>query len=268
LPEGTYTAKVTLTDTDPKISNKPTAVFTVTYTQIQGYTCVDNACSVDSSGGVSLPNCKAACNSGGGGGSGYACVNNACTTVSTGGVSLKDCKAACSGGGGGSQYSCVNNACVIVTSGGVSLPDCTAACSVGGSQYSCVNNACTVVTSGGVSKPDCTAACGQKCTGPSCQASCTPPLTATPPSIVIPESSNLSYSCNNVTQCQITGGGLSLIEPASDTVPVAPTSTTDYTLTCVNSNYIDDTVTSNARVTVTGSSLCEQNPNGAGCPGH
>jgi hypothetical protein len=48
------------------------------------------------------------------------------------------------------------------------------------------------------------------------------------------------------------------------TVVVAPSVTTTYTLSCVNSN---GSVSSNAKVTVSGSSRCEQNPNGAGCPG-
>jgi hypothetical protein len=48
---------------------------------------------------------------------------------------------------------------------------------------------------------------------------------------------------------------------------VAPSITTTYTLTCVNGNYSDDSVNSTAQVTVSGSSRCEQNPNGAGCPG-
>jgi hypothetical protein len=39
-------------------------------------------------------------------------------------------------------------------------------------------------------------------------------------------------------------------------------------LTCVNSNYsqnANNPVSSNATVTVSGSSYCEQNPNGVGC---
>ncbi|HUC02135.1 MAG TPA: hypothetical protein VMA75_04535 [Candidatus Paceibacterota bacterium] len=108
---------------------------------------------------------------------------------------------------------------------------------------------------------------------------CSPKLTANPSSIVIPESSGLSYSCSNVTACQLTQGSTILsstslssqgtIDTTANPFAVTPTSTTAYTLTCVNSNYggAGSTVTSNATVTVGGSSLCEQNPNGAGCPG-
>jgi hypothetical protein len=108
---------------------------------------------------------------------------------------------------------------------------------------------------------------------------CSPVLTASPASIVVPESSNLQYSCTHVTTCQLvqdgnpssvlatTSGGTA--ESIDSTYPVAPSTTTTYTLSCVNSNYTGtgSTITSNATVTVGGSNLCEQNPNGAGCPG-
>jgi hypothetical protein len=76
-----------------------------------------------------------------------------------------------------------------------------------------------------------------------------------------------------VTECQLTqgntllqdiGGGSS--EAVDSTYSVTPSITTLYTLNCVNNNFSDDWVSANTTVTVGGSSLCEQNPNGAGCP--
>jgi hypothetical protein len=244
------------------------------------YGCVNNACAIVSSGGTSLPACQASC--GGGSQPGYACENNACTPVSSGGVSQSSCQAACGGGGGGgsSNYSCVNNACVLVSSGGTSLPNCEAACNGGhggGTEYSCVNNACATVSSGGTSLPDCKAACGTPklpaCTpGVNCPV-CSPTLTATPSTIVVPESSNLSYSCSRATECQISGASTGQFSTptnvsASGNVSTTPPVTTTYNLTCVNSNYsqnANNPVSSNATVTVSGSSYCEQNPNGVGC---
>jgi hypothetical protein len=80
-----------------------------------------------------------------------------------------------------------------------------------------------------------------------------------------------------VTECQLTQGttllqdiGAGTSEQVSSTYSVQPTSTTIYTLTCVNSNYGsngNNPITVTAPVTVSGSSFCEQNPNGVGCPG-
>jgi hypothetical protein len=95
---------------------------------------------------------------------------------------------------------------------------------------------------------------------------CSPSLTASPASIVVPNSSNLSYSCSHVTACQLSGGqfGSRYDAAASDNISVTPSSTTTYTLTCANGKYSNDSATSNAQVIV-GSSYCEQNPNGVGC---
>jgi hypothetical protein len=63
-------------------------------------------------------------------------------------------------------------------------------------------------------------------------------------------------------------GGAS--ETVDGSTPVTPSLTTAYTLTCVNNDYAsggNNKAVSSATVTVNGSSLCEQNPNGAGCPG-
>jgi hypothetical protein len=55
----------------------------------------------------------------------------------------------------------------------------------------------------------------------------------------------------------------------SGNVSTTPSITTTYTLTCVNSNYAtspdNHQAGGSATVTVSGSSYCEQNPNGVGC---
>jgi hypothetical protein len=105
-------------------------------------------------------------------------------------------------------------------------------------------------------------------------------FTATPTSIVVPEKSKLSYSCSNVTECQLTqdntgrilqdiGAGTSdAIDTTQNPYLVTPSSTTTYTLTCVSGNYSQDTnnpFSSSVTVTVGGSSYCEMDPNGLGC---
>jgi hypothetical protein len=170
----------------------------------------------------------------------------------------------------------------------------------GGAGYSCVSNACSAVTSGAqyASLSSCNAACGSTtptstppggstttpslpaCTpGVNCPV-CSPALTASPASVVVPESSGLSYSCKNVTECQLvqqgTGqmlqdvgaGSSGTIDTTANPYAVSPTNTTAYTLACVNSSYAQNAnnpVSSSATVTVSGSSYCEQNPNGVGC---
>ncbi len=113
------------------------------------------------------------------------------------------------------------------------------------------------------------------CQSSSCQVSCGP-LTASPAQIVVPESTDLQDSCSNVTNCQLTGGGLiqnySTASGAQGSITInastSPSVSTIYRLTCVNSNYnSSDSQVSSVPVTVGGSSVCEQNPNGAGCPG-
>jgi hypothetical protein len=82
-----------------------------------------------------------------------------------------------------------------------------------------------------------------------------------------------------VTECQLTrddtgqivqdiGAGTS--DTIDSTYNATPTITTAYTLTCVNSTYLQNAnnpVSASATVTVGGSGICEQNPNGVGCPG-
>ena len=109
------------------------------------------------------------------------------------------------------------------------------------------------------------------CQSSSCQATCTQ-LTSSLSSIVPPESTDLQSSCSNVTECELTGGGLDDIYPnlvgsVDVNVSSSPTSTTTYTLTCVNGNYSNDSTVTSVQVTAGGSSRCEQNPNGIGCSG-
>lgn len=114
------------------------------------------------------------------------------------------------------------------------------------------------------------------CMSSSCMPVCSPELTATPASIVVPESSNLSYNCSHVTSCTLSGGQFTppqgvpvdlSTDIASGTASITPTSTTVYTLACQNQGYGNAFATSSVQVTVGGSNQCEQNPNGVGCPG-
>jgi hypothetical protein len=242
----------------------------------QQYSCVTGACALVTSGGTPLPECQANCDGGGG----YRCENNSCAPVSPGGVSYSSCEEACGyppppppGEGG---YSCVKNACGYVPSGGTSLSNCEAVCSgVGG--YSCENNTCKWATSGGTSLPDCQAACGpppppHACTSPNCQAVCSQ-LSATPPSItVVPEQTVLQSNCSNVTECQLSGGGLNeTYTTQSNSISIdtstAPSTSTIYTLTCENIPYgPSDSASTSVQVTVGNPNLCETNPYSPGCP--
>lgn len=186
-----------------------------------------------------------------GGGSGYNCINNACSAVSSGAQysSLSSCNVACGNGGSGGSGG-----------GGGSGGNGGSGGSGGGGN------------GGGGSLPACTP-------GVNCPV-CSPALTATPASIVVPESSNLSYSCSHVTECQLVknstgqvlqdiGAGASqTIDTTQNPYAVTPSITTSYTLACVNSNYennANNPASASATVTVSASSYCEQNPNGAGC---
>jgi hypothetical protein len=112
--------------------------------------------------------------------------------------------------------------------------------------------------------------------GVNCPTCSNPMISASPSNIVIPESSELSYNCQNVNSCSLTGSDGSNYPitwvnstTASGTQPVDPTVTTVYTFACTNTNYSSSsaTVSSPVQVTVGGTTRCEQNPNGAGCPG-
>ena len=181
----------------------------------------------------------------------------------------------------GIPANCTGSDCSITKSVAVAL---TVTSSTGGGSYYVCTNATTdscQTTSTNTGYTSCTDACGtgggvSQCNGAAnCQAVCNPSLTADPTSIVVPESSSLNYSCSHVTACQLSGGQFNQgqnvavnqsSETANGNVSTTPSITTTYTLTCVNGNYSDDAVSSNAQVTVNGTGLCEQNPNAAGCP--
>lgn len=194
-----------------------------------------------------------------GGGSGYSCINNACSAVSSGAQysSLSSCNAACGEGPGNGP---TPSSTPPGGGGGGSGGNGGSGGSGGGGN------------GGGGSLPACTP-------GVNCPV-CSPALTATPASIVVPESSNLSYSCSHVTECQLVknstgqvlqdiGAGASqTIDTTQNPYAVTPSITTSYTLACVNSNYennANNPASASATVTVSASSYCEQNPNGAGC---
>jgi hypothetical protein len=66
----------------------------------------------------------------------------------------------------------------------------------------------------------------------------------------------------------IGAGSNNTIDTTANPYAVTPSMTTSYTVACVNSNYAasaQNPVSSSATVTVSGSSFCEQNPNGVGC---
>ncbi|HEY5221333.1 MAG TPA: hypothetical protein VIJ29_04335 [Candidatus Paceibacterota bacterium] len=104
-----------------------------------------------------------------------------------------------------------------------------------------------------------------------------PIISASPANIVIPESSQLSYNCQNVNSCTLTGSdgsnysnNITWVNPttASGTQSVAPSVTTVYTFSCTTGGSGSSaSVSLPVQVTVGGTSRCEQNPNGAGCSG-
>jgi hypothetical protein len=263
-----------------------------------GYTCVSNACVWDPSGGTSLPNCQAAC---AGGGSEYSCVNNSCVLVSTGGTSLPDCNATCGGGGGGGGGLTLTASCTpstitlspletsqcVLDLGGVAQSATWTVVSGSAGSIGATSGvytpsvAGTEIVSGALSDGDSATttitvtpppACGG---GVNCQPVCNPQLTANPSTIVVPESTGLSYSCSHVTECQLSGGDVNVVNYSSPVGTAgtingnatdSPVITTTYTLSCVNGNYSDASVQYTVQVVVNGSTLCEQNPNAAGCP--
>ncbi len=118
----------------------------------------------------------------------------------------------------------------------------------------------------------CPATCSANCTLQS--GSCAPlPLctfTANPSQIVLPQSSNLNYSCMNVTSCSLLGGEFGSGTPlpvsggaVSGSKSVAPKTNTSYTLSCYgqqpgsNPNYQKDV---NVQVKVQVPGRVETNP--------
>jgi len=171
-----------------------------------------------------------------------------------------------------SGSSCASTVTWSVVSGGGSITqngDYTAPNSVGTATIKAVSN--DDASKSATASIGITASCTP---GVDCPI-CTPRLTATPSSIVIPQTSNLSYYCQYVDSCSLTGSdGKSYTVPvdqstdiASGTQSVTPLTTTVYTLTCSKGGGVSTATSSAVQVTVGGSSRCEQNPNGAGCPG-
>jgi hypothetical protein len=297
LPAGNYTGVITFKGTSSKTI--PTiATLTVSLTVSPsgggtGYNCVSNACTSVPSGAQysSLSSCNAAC--GTGNPTYYTCGSGVCAATSTPGAT--SCAAACKTSALTATCSPASIAlgqtsqCVLNLNG---VPQTTATWSVMSGSTGSIGSSSGVYTPSAVGTesvsgklPDgysapttitVTASSGlPACTlGLNCPV-CSPTLTATPSSIVVPESSNLSYSCRNVTECQISGALTGMFStptdvPASENVSTTPSVTTTYTLTCVNGNYATSTnnqAGGSATVTVSGSSFCEQNPNGVGCPG-
>ncbi len=110
----------------------------------------------------------------------------------------------------------------------------------------------------------------------SCQPVCSPELTANPTNVVVPETSQLTYSCTPVTSCTLSAtdpnfATITLFPPGSSNTitgssTVDPEATTVYTLDCTNGGFAGATTQSTVQVSVGGLGRCEQNPNGAGCP--
>jgi hypothetical protein len=271
LPNGKYQGSVTFKGSDPNNKDALVAIRTVSVTLVVTspgggppyFACAAGVCEETSStsGGSS---CINAC--GGGSTLTAACAPS---TVTLSPLETSQCVLDLNGvAQDGSWAVAPGSAGSIGTSSGVYTPSSAGTETVVGTNTDGTSaDAAITVTSGGPPPlPDCASA--GKC--PVCSSG----LTATPSSILVPESSNLSYSCSNVTECQISAptGQFSTspdVPVPSGNVSTTPSITTTYTLTCVNSNYAtspdNHQAGGSATVTVSGSSYCEQNPNGVGC---
>jgi hypothetical protein len=267
LSPGTYQANVTFTGNSisgGSLNQPPSIPVTLTVTSGSGgpyFSCASNQCAETVTPGAT--SCDAACGLPSGTTPAATCAPNSITTAQTSqcmldlnGMPQNNVAWAIASGSSGS----VNNSGVYTPSGTGTetivgtLPDGTSA------------DATVTVTVPPL----------PTCNSGSCQATCdSPTLNANPASIVVPESSSLTYGCSHVTECQLTGGDLpgfvvyppSGLDTISGSVSTAPSIATTYTLTCVNGDYSSDSASASVQVTVGGSSLCEQNPNGAGCQG-
>ncbi len=272
LSLGQHTGTISFFGTSHPGAGSPTQTLTVTFTVTgsggAGYSCSSNACVSVGSGAqyATVGQCDTACGFSGSV-SGVTVTCNP-SSIYTNGTST--CSAIVGGAGGySSAVTWSASAGTITAAGGYTAPGSAGMTTImATSKQDPTKSGSTLVTVSTPPPPACTSA--------SCQATCNPVLTASPSSIVVPESSSLSYSCSHVTECQLTGGDLTGSAPIyaspspgniSGTATTTPSVTTTYTLTCVNSNYSSDSVNSTVQVTVGGSGLCEQNPNGAGCPG-
>ena len=79
---------------------------------------------------------------------------------------------------------------------------------------------------------------GKKFSYPDIKAytSCTPPLplctfSASPSTIIPPQSTSLNWNCQNVNLCSI-DNAIGSVNPSSGSTPVSPTKTTTYALSC------------------------------------
>ncbi|HVM76655.1 MAG TPA: hypothetical protein VMU07_00690 [Candidatus Paceibacterota bacterium] len=105
---------------------------------------------------------------------------------------------------------------------------------------------------------------------PSC-----PIFSATPQSIVVPSNSTLTYSCQSVSSCSISGGefnGKSLSVDGSNnadgSISASPTQNTTYNLLCYGvKNNKNVTATNSVQVTIQNPSTGECGPDQPGCQG-
>ncbi|HEX4104329.1 MAG TPA: hypothetical protein VHZ04_02515 [Candidatus Paceibacterota bacterium] len=97
-------------------------------------------------------------------------------------------------------------------------------------------------------------------------------ITATPSTIVPPETSQLAWSCPAGTAivCSITdSSGTQIVTdgPTNGTTDVSPTDQDTYTLSCTANNGLDSTIPpKTTTVNAGGPGICETNPNAPGCP--
>ena len=247
----------------------PTVTVTVTYTVTNaggmGYSCTTNSCVAVSSGAQysTVGACDTACGfSGSVSGVGVSCSPS---TVYTNGTSTCTANVTGSGGYSSAVLWSANNG-TVSASGLYTAPGTAGSATVNATSSQDPTQAGSAAIT--ITPPP-----PPLCTNASCQAACSPTLTASPSSIVVPEASNLSYYCYNVTSCTLSDSGGAVIATTSatggvvsSTATVNPSVTTSYVLSCTNNNYTSDTVTKTVQVTVGGSGQCEQNPNGVGCP--
>ncbi len=95
-------------------------------------------------------------------------------------------------------------------------------------------------------------------------------ISASPTSVLIPQSTTLSYSCKNVSSCTMSGGAFGnqstvSVNGSSDTAigstQDAPTQNTVYTITCYGTNtYTSVSSSANVSVTVSNPGRSETNP--------
>ena len=220
------------------------------------YSCSGASCVLNPAGPYATANCNNAC---GGGGCGLpntnpysVCQSGSCVSVPSCG--LTDCSA-CGGGGCGlpntnPHSACVSGSCVSVPSCGLTdCSSCGGGCQVGQTNpyNTCVSGSCTSIPSCGVDSGGCNSGnAGSPCAGGS--ASCT--MSANPSIIDKGNSSKVSWSCVNTSNCSIsvcTGLTTTNCTPSgifgtSGNKLFSPASTTTYTVSCVGGGNAQATV--------------------------